>query len=824
MKPHVYTVDALRDLIERFDNPMVIARGGINIAVNEALLRIYGYPRAELEQATWNQTLAPEERARMGDASAQLRMRGLVRGHFSFPVVTRTRDGRSLRTQVQVQLLPAADGGDPYSLTNMLVLGEQPPEVEQFGLLVEIALSLTWERSQDGIRAATVRGFSRANFHACFCAQDARPLEPGGAEERQPKQSFVEEALRDGHPVFGGLAAHAGEVYLPIKSGAAAPEVLFVSGGAISAEHASVWNLFSRQVSSALSTAKLIHDLERRNQELRSMAEVARLSAQPESSLDELLARIALPIETDAAVLYLRYPDGGARVETSFGLTEDERVWLSETPLTQPDAVEPAHLFPATRGRFGSGASVALWQAGHEVGTLITLRRRATPFDPPSLRLLSTLGDLLLTTLEQRKLRADAASQLEESQLLLELARLTAGTPELEALLKIACDALVRLLGMATCHIVLLDPKSGLLRGAAVNGEGAMDPSQMELSLDAPGITAYAARERVPVVVRDARQEPDRLHPGFRAVFGDRASVAFPLVVRDELVGVISLAHASPTFDFSRAWLSFAEASVNQLGLSIANARLFASLRQSYEELEKTRAEKLKQERLAALGELSAVVAHEVRNPLGVIFNAVGSLRRLLSPEGDAKILIDMLAEESDRLNRMVGELLDFARPNAPAFEADDLEAVLQDALTVAAAQAGPGCDFELSVDRSLRSVWMDRRMLRQALVNVLVNAFQAMPRGGTVRASALPELRAGRTWARIDLADEGPGIAPDLLARIFEPFFTTKAQGTGLGLAVVRRIIEDHQGEVAVSSAVGSGTTFTFRLPIEPERGRSVA
>jgi signal transduction histidine kinase len=300
--------------------------------------------------------------------------------------------------------------------------------------------------------------------------------------------------------------------------------------------------------------------------------------------------------------------------------------------------------------------------------------------------------------------------------------------------------------------------------------------------------------------------------------------VAFPLAVRDQLVGVISLAHGGPLFDFSRAWMGFAEASMNQVALSIANARLFASLRQSYEELEKTRAEKVKQERLAALGELSAVVAHEVRNPLGVIFNAVGSLRRLLQPEGDAKILIDMLAEESDRLNRMVSELLDFARPNPPSFEPDDLGSLLQDALTVASAQAGPGCEWELSVDGSLDSVRMDRRMLRQALVNVLVNAFQAMPRGGTVRARAMPEVKGGKRWARIDLSDEGPGIAPELLPRIFEPFFTTKAQGTGLGLAVVRRIVEDHLGEVEVTSSVGGGTTFTFRLPFEPERGRSVA
>jgi signal transduction histidine kinase len=109
----------------------------------------------------------------------------------------------------------------------------------------------------------------------------------------------------------------------------------------------------------------------------------------------------------------------------------------------------------------------------------------------------------------------------------------------------------------------------------------------------------------------------------------------------------------------------------------------------------------------------------------------------------------------------------------------------------------------------------VDRRLLRQALINMLVNAIQAMPNGGEVRVRARLEPVGGREWLRLDVADTGCGIPTELLHRVFEPFFTTKAQGTGLGLAVVKRIAEEHHGELALESAPGRGTTFTLRLPL---------
>jgi signal transduction histidine kinase len=254
-----------------------------------------------------------------------------------------------------------------------------------------------------------------------------------------------------------------------------------------------------------------------------------------------------------------------------------------------------------------------------------------------------------------------------------------------------------------------------------------------------------------------------------------------------------------------------AAAIANQLAVAVENARLYDDLRHSYLELARAQAQLVQRERLAALGELSAVVAHEVRNPLGVIFNSLGSLKRLLKPEGDARMLLDIVGEEADRLNRIVGDLLDFARPSTPALRPEALDRLLEDAVGAAVAE-NRDVLVERDIELGLPPVSIDARLMRQAVLNVAVNAVQAMPRGGTLVVRA----RRDGAWARVEIRDSGPGIPDEIRHRIFEPFFTTKASGTGLGLAVVKRIVEGHGGEVAVASDPGSGAAFTIRIPLE--------
>src|SRR5262249_8915852 len=143
-----------------------------------------------------------------------------------------------------------------------------------------------------------------------------------------------------------------------------------------------------------------------------------------------------------------------------------------------------------------------------------------------------------------------------------------------------------------------------------------------------------------------------------------------------------------------------------------------------------------------------------------------------------------------------------FSRPHELSLELEAPEKIVAEAMQAAAAD--PACaqvEFEVDVKPPLPTLRVDRRLVRQALVNRALNAAQASAQTGRVQVSAFPELHRGKNMLRIDVADQGQGIPEELLPRIFEPFFTTKAKGTGLGLAVVKRIIDDHEGEVEVSS-----------------------
>lgn len=244
--------------------------------------------------------------------------------------------------------------------------------------------------------------------------------------------------------------------------------------------------------------------------------------------------------------------------------------------------------------------------------------------------------------------------------------------------------------------------------------------------------------------------------------------------------------------------------------------RLFAAQVSAAIDLTRAQQKLVERERLAAIGELSAVVAHEVRNPLGVLFNSIGAIRKLLGKGVDPSVdtLLAIMDEESTRLNHIVGDLLDFARPKTPSLTRERLDHVVLEAIDVPRADV-----FVVRAIADVPPVPLDPRLMRQALQNLIDNAVQAMPSGGTLTVRVgLDEGGAARR-ARVDIEDTGSGIAPDVEDRIFEPFFTTRASGTGLGLAVVKRIIEGHRGQLEVKSAEGRGTTFTLWLPVDEER-----
>ena len=405
---------------------------------------------------------------------------------------------------------------------------------------------------------------------------------------------------------------------------------------------------------------------------------------------------------------------------------------------------------------------------------------------------------------------SELRAQAEEMTLLNDVARRVAGSFEVGPLLELGGETLRRLLDADRWIVLLPDPREPALRFHVRAPEGA------SLGLGEESVAMAAFRERRVVQVLDPPTPA-------RSAAAPRTRLAVPLIARDEVLGVALILdeHAR---SFTRAEMDRALSVAGQLALALLSARLYEALRSSYAELARAQNELIDRERLAALGELSASIAHEVRNPLGVIFNSVGSLRRIVKPQGDAALLLDIIGEEADRLNRMVGDLLDYSRPVQPALQPVPLRPLFEEAIESARQQTGDGAKrvaVTVRVAEDAATVRADARLLRQALVNLFLNAYQAMPRTGRLEVRASRSTIDSRPFAEIVVQDSGPGILPDMVDKIFKPFFTTKATGTGLGLAVVRRIVEHHGGTIELGR-LSPGAEFRLRLPLEAQADSS--
>jgi signal transduction histidine kinase len=236
-------------------------------------------------------------------------------------------------------------------------------------------------------------------------------------------------------------------------------------------------------------------------------------------------------------------------------------------------------------------------------------------------------------------------------------------------------------------------------------------------------------------------------------------------------------------------------------------------LRRSYEDLRVTQEELVKKEQLAVVGELAAVIAHEVRNPLAIIGNAVAGLRKPVISREDHDTLLSILDEENSRLNRLVSDLLRYARPVNIQRQHFSLADLLERALGLVDRNS-KSIKAELKVECSEGRVWGDANLLRQVFDNLVDNAVQAMGTAGTLTVRIRAATEDGVDGLAVDIVDTGEGMDTQVRSRARDPFFTTRPSGTGLGLAIVDRIVDAHGGHFAIDSRSGEGTTVTVFLP----------
>ncbi len=241
-------------------------------------------------------------------------------------------------------------------------------------------------------------------------------------------------------------------------------------------------------------------------------------------------------------------------------------------------------------------------------------------------------------------------------------------------------------------------------------------------------------------------------------------------------------------------------------------ARAINKMALSVAEKEKLEEELRRSERLAALGRLVTGVAHELRNPIGIIKTTVQLMEKDLPAQSEVHQYIKVINEQITRQNGIIQELLDFGRPSKHVVQSTSINTLLEKVLVFTSTMLRQHrIQLEQHLDAGLPPVEVDAERIKQVFVNLILNAVQAMPDGGTLTINT----RADENWVYIAFTDTGQGISPEEINSIFDPFYTTRENGTGLGLSISHQIIKRHGGQINVESTIGAGTTFTVKLPL---------
>jgi signal transduction histidine kinase len=313
---------------------------------------------------------------------------------------------------------------------------------------------------------------------------------------------------------------------------------------------------------------------------------------------------------------------------------------------------------------------------------------------------------------------------------------------------------------------------------------------------------------------RDARTatpsagELERLTDARAAMATMKAGICMPLAGGDRVAGFLACWDERVQEAFASDEIAALIEVAERCAVVIENSKLYQQMKE--------------RDRLAALGEMAAGLAHEIRNPLAAIKGATQYLAPRRLP-GDDREFLEIIVEEVNRLNGVVSQFLEYSRPPKSSLAPGDLNDVLQRTFRLLAPDVPAGIQVELDLAPELPRVACDPEQLKQVFLNLALNAFQAMPGGGRLAVStqvARDELAPWREAhgrlesVEVRFRDSGPGVRPEDRESVFVPFFTTKEKGTGLGLAVSQRIVRAHHGTIAVSSPSGGGAEFTITLP----------
>jgi signal transduction histidine kinase len=386
---------------------------------------------------------------------------------------------------------------------------------------------------------------------------------------------------------------------------------------------------------------------------------------------------------------------------------------------------------------------------------------------------------------------------------------------DLESLLDAILFTCIGQMGVSGASIIVMDPETGEI--SKFRSKGMTIPPGIKIMISRVGpLARFLQRNSKPHRIYDLQNEIPEKSDDYRMLTEFDIELVVPLVTKGDLVGILFLPSKLSGEALRDEDLEFVSILVNQLSVALENANMYENERKALAELKSTQKRLIETERLAALGTLSASIAHEVNNPLAIIKNYLTIIERLSGDGGEIKTHVSVVQEEVNRIAGIVKQLLDFYRPSLPVKIDVDLCTILKSTLELLRVRLS---DTGINVvrdfaDESCRITGSPDK-LKQVFLNILLNARDAMPDGGDIIITE--KIDGDRV--EISFADTGCGIDEKNLPHIFEPFYTSgKESGTGLGLSVCYGIIRSHEGSITASRNHFGGATFSIKLPIKKD------
>lgn len=376
-------------------------------------------------------------------------------------------------------------------------------------------------------------------------------------------------------------------------------------------------------------------------------------------------------------------------------------------------------------------------------------------------------------------------------------------TLELEEVLQRVVAYACRLMDASVSSLLLIDKEAGTLRPAATSGASAAYLAQpdREVTNSLTGEVIHTGR---PLYIADVRQETQYAVAALAREEGLCSLLSVPLRTKTAVIGVLNVYTGSPRC-FDEGDIRLLTLLANQSAIAIENASLHQDEMEARERLRQS-------EKLAALGKLSAGLAHELRNPLNTASMLIYAMNHELPSDAPLNADLQIVQGELRRMSLLIEQFLEFAKPRSPQFQRERVEEVMEETLLLIGPESrSRRIKIYKDWEKNLPPVWIDGAQLKQVFLNVLLNAMQAMSKGGQITV----RIHVSGGSMLIAISDEGEGIPPGVRANLFQPFFTTKKGGTGLGLSISQRIIEAHNGRMRILSKPGIGTSVIIRLPL---------